>query len=277
MTALAGRRFALVLGGGGTRGFAHVGVIEALEAAGQSPAQVVGSSMGALIGAVWCAGTSPSEMRNLLEELRRADLFRIAHRDMAFKRMRSPGLYRPEPLADVVGGLLGHVTFGDLERLMLVSTVDINTGEQVIWGGPGHEDVPVVDTVLASCALPGFLPPHPVRGAWCVDGSVAGNLPVHAVTAPCDVIVTVDVGGKAGEREGYQDEGFATVWTRAIELGIRRIDEIRLAHWQTPPLLLVRPDVGRVRLLDFRKNLVLADAGRVAMERALGGGVTEPV
>ncbi|MEX1051413.1 MAG: patatin-like phospholipase family protein, partial [Gemmatimonadales bacterium] len=176
MTALHGKRFALVLGGGGTRGFAHVGVIEVLEAAGHSPVQVVGSSMGALIGAVWCAGTSPAEMRNLLEELRRADLFRIAHRDMAFKRMRSPGLYRPEPLADVVSGLLGHVTFGDLERPMLVSTVDLNAGEQVVWGGPGHEDVPVVDAVLASCALPGFLPPHPVRGAWCVDGSVAGNL-----------------------------------------------------------------------------------------------------
>jgi NTE family protein len=276
MSPLAERHFTLVLGGGGTRGFAHVGVFEALMHAGLAPVDVVGSSMGALIGAAWCTGTSPDEMRKLIEQLRRADLFQIAHRQMALKRMRSPGLYRPEPLAAVVRGLLGDVTFDTLERPLRISTVDIDTGTQVLWGAPGLTDIPVAEAVIAAVALPGFLPPHAIGGRWYVDGAVAGNLPILPVDGPRDLVIAVDVGTTGLREAPTHEEGFASVWARAIELGIRRMDHELLAAWRSPPLLLVQPAAARTPLLDFTQNLAVADQGRAAMERAITGPVPPP-
>ena len=81
-------RFTLVLGGGGMKGLAHVGVLQALEEHGRRPSAIVGSSVGALVGAAWAAGLSVSRLRDLAIALRRKDVFVVAHADMAFKRMR---------------------------------------------------------------------------------------------------------------------------------------------------------------------------------------------
>src|SRR5881296_1285154 len=91
-------RFTLVLGGGGMKGVAHVGVLQALTERGLVPAQIVGSSVGALVGAGWSAGKSIAELREVAIGLHRKDVFLVAHADMAFKRMRSPALFRREPL-----------------------------------------------------------------------------------------------------------------------------------------------------------------------------------
>src|SRR5581483_3640263 len=100
-------RFALVLGGGGMKGLAHVG---------------------ALVGAAWSAGRSVAELHDVAVALRRRDVFAVAHADMAFKRMRSPALFRREPLDALIGRLVGDVTFQELDRPLIVNTVDINSG-----------------------------------------------------------------------------------------------------------------------------------------------------
>src|SRR5438128_12525431 len=80
-------RFTLVLGGGGMKGLAHVGVLQALTERGFVPAQIVGTSVGALVGAAWSAGRSIAELRDIAVALRRKDIFAVAHADIAFKRM----------------------------------------------------------------------------------------------------------------------------------------------------------------------------------------------
>src|SRR3989441_420907 len=87
-------RFTLVLGGGGMKGVAHVGVLQALTERGLVPAQIVGSSVGALVGAGWSAGKSIAELREIAVHLHRKDVFVRAYADMAFKRERSPALFR---------------------------------------------------------------------------------------------------------------------------------------------------------------------------------------
>src|SRR5439155_1527560 len=83
-------QFTLVLGGGGMKGVAHVGVLQALTERGLVPSQIVGSSVGALVGAAWSAGKSIAELHEIAVALVRKDIFAVAHADMAFKRMRSP-------------------------------------------------------------------------------------------------------------------------------------------------------------------------------------------
>src|SRR5947209_18425753 len=89
-----GTRYTLVLGGGGMKGLAHIGVLQALTERGLLPTQIVGSSVGALVGAAWSAGHSIAEPREIAINLRRKDVFAVAHADMAVRRMRSPALFR---------------------------------------------------------------------------------------------------------------------------------------------------------------------------------------
>lgn len=252
----------LVLGGGGLRGLAHVGVLQALEEHHVRPAEVIGCSVGSLVGAAWCAGLPTSELRTIAHQLQRDDLFRLAHRDMAFRRMRSPAIFRREPLTDFVRGLLGDMTFADLQTPLVVNTVDINSGTKVFWGSPGLREVLVADAVIASCAMPGFLPPHRIMGRHFVDGAVSGNLPVHpAARGDRDLVIAVDVSSRGRPGLAVQRHGFAAIWARAIELGIQRMDEVALRRWSRPPLLLIRPPVWHVDLLSFRHNAELVEAG----------------
>lgn len=255
-------RYTLVLGGGGLRGLAHVGVLQALEEHHIAPAEVIGCSVGSLVGAAWCAGLPTPELQAVAHQLQRDDLFRLAHRDMALRRMRSPAIFRREPLTDFVRGLLGDMTFADLQTPLLVNTVDINSGTQVFWGSPGLQDLPVADAVIASCAMPGFLPPHRIRGRYFVDGAASGNLPVHpAAREDRDLVIAVDVSSRGRPDLAVERHGFAAVWARAIELGIQRMDEVALRRWSRPPLLLIRPPVWHVDLLSFRHNAALVEAG----------------
>lgn len=106
--------FSLVLSGGGLKGLAHIGVLRALEERGLSPEMVVGSSMGSLIAAAWAAGMPIKEMTERGLGVRRRDIFQVAHVDMALKRMRSPAVYRREPLDGLIGSLVGELTFEEL-------------------------------------------------------------------------------------------------------------------------------------------------------------------
>jgi predicted acylesterase/phospholipase RssA len=201
------------------KGLAHIGVLQALTERRLVPAQIVGSSVGALVGAAWSAGRSIAELRDVAVSLRRKDVFAVAHADMAFKRMRSPALFRREPLDLLIHRLVGDVTFQDLHHPLIVNTVDINSGMQVFWGLEGLDEVAVKDAVFASCALPGYLPPREIRGRFYVDGATVDNLPVGtARILGADVILAVDVSASNAFRADTQDEGFAAVFARATEI-----------------------------------------------------------
>ncbi len=252
------------------KGLAHIGVVAALEEFGTLPVDVVGSSVGALVGAAWCAGLSPADLTTIALDLQRSDLFRLAHRDMALKRMSSPALYRREPFENFVKGLLGDITFSELKRPLLVNAIDLATGRQVFWGSPGLADIPVAEAVIASCALPGYLPPREIGGRYFVDGAAVSNLPVRATVArDRDLVVAVDVGSTGSLRHDVHRMGFAAVYARAIEFGIQNIRINILRQWSRPPLLLVQPEVDYIGLFSFRHSRELLDAGYRAAHRLL--------
>ncbi len=255
-------RFTLVLGGGGMKGVAHVGVLQALTERGLVPAQIVGSSVGALVGAGWSAGKSIAELREVAIGLRRKDVFAVAHADMAFKRMRSPALFRREPLDFLIQRLVGDVTFQELRHPLIVNTVDINSGMQMFWGLDGLDEVPVRDAVFASCALPGYLPPREIRGRFYVDGATVDNLPVGtARILGADLILAVDVSASNAFRADTQEEGFAAVFARATEIAMQSLLEQRLRDWTTPPIYYVHPRVEHISAFSFDHLRELVEEG----------------
>lgn len=254
--------FTLVLSGGGMKGLAHIGVLRALEERGLTPSLVIGTSIGSLVGATWANGMSSADMTYRARAIRRRDIFQIAHADMALRRMRAPAIYRREPLDSLLASLIGDVMFDELKHPLLVNTVDINSGSQVLWGRPGLRKVRVADAVFASCALPGILPPRAVAGRYCVDGAVVDTLPVVAAAgAAKQPILAVDVGGSRVVRTQIEAGGFAATYMRSLEIVMQSLTSRSLTTWNEPPLVLIRPQVDHIPMFAFDHTDELLEEG----------------
>lgn len=240
------RRIALVLGGGGMKGFAHIGVMKALEERGVVPTLYAGTSIGALLAAARVGGMSVDEQARRAESLKRRDLFRINHFGMLMERMRSPSIYLEEPLRELCEAVVPAGKFTDLETTLHVNTVDIERGTQVVWGTPGLRDVHVHDAVYASCALPGYFPPGRVDSRICIDGGVIDNLPAGVAALSADLVIAVDVGsGDLRPVTGVSGHGFANIYMRAATTMMHSLQQFPLEHWKGPPMILIRPRLGQ--------------------------------
>src|SRR6476661_2454159 len=241
----SGPRVALVLGGGGLKGFAHIGVLAALEEKGIRPAVFAGTSIGSLISAAAAAGMPIDDMTDHAKSLRRRDLFRINRLGMILERTHAPSIYQAGPLRAVLASIVGDTHFDDLGTRLLVNTVDLQRGSPVVWGLPGLRDVSVLDAVYASCALPGFYPPGEVAGRSYVDGGVIDNLPTGVASQGMDAVIAVDTGSSAlvTERE-IAHQGFTAIYMRAATTMMHALQLQPLERWTGPPMILIRPRVS---------------------------------
>ncbi len=263
-------QFSVVLSGGGLKGLAHIGVFRALEERGLTPDLVVGSSMGALIGGAWASGMSAAEMRERALRVERRHVFKVAHADMALRRMLSPSVYRREPLETLITSIVGNRKLGDIRRRLLINTVDLGSGCQVVWGNGTSQDVRLADVVFASCALPGIFPPRDILGRQYVDGAIIENLPVRVAAAAAPwPIIAVNVAATSIERQGGELEGFAATYIRGLEVVMQTQIEANLRHWSGPPLVLLQPQVTHVSMFAFDRTPELLEAGYRATRDAL--------
>jgi NTE family protein len=263
-------RIALVLGGGGLKGFAHIGVLQALEERGIVPSLHAGTSIGALIAAARAGGASIQSMADHATRLQRRDLFRLNHVGMLLERRRVASIYAGEPLRALIDANVPPTTFAALGAHVLVNTVDVQRGTQVVWGLPGLRDVPIADAVYASCALPGFFPPGRVGDRLCIDGGTSDNLPVSAVADRCDAIIAVDVGSTdLTMSTEVATQGFAAIYMRAATIMMHALQQQALTRWHGPPMLLVRPRIADAGWLSFGDTPGLIAEGYRAARAAL--------
>ncbi len=264
------RRIALVLGGGGLKGFAHIGVLRALEELGLVPDVYAGTSIGALIGAAYLSGGTVDNMAARAQSLRRKDLFRVNHFGMLLDRMNSRSIYLEEPLRELCNTAIPEGDFTALRKRLLVNTVDPDRGARVVWGLPGLDNVSVRDAVYASCALPGFFPPGHVGDRTCIDGGVVDNLPVSIASHFADMIIAVDVGSSDASQEARADtQGFATIYMRAATMMFHALQQFPLERWHGPPMVLIRPKVDDANWLSFANTEANIEEGYQAAKRGL--------
>src|SRR3982751_3075471 len=127
------KRVALVLGGGGMKGFAHIGVLRALEERKIKPTVYAGTSIGAMIASAAAGGMPVAEMAGHARALRKRDLFRINRLGMVLNRLQLPAIYLDGPLREICTRIAPAGTFNDLKTTLLVNTVDLQRGTQVVW------------------------------------------------------------------------------------------------------------------------------------------------
>lgn len=178
---------ALVLGAGGARGLAHIGAIEVLEERGFRIVGIAGSSMGALVGAVYAAGKL-REYRDWVCTLERSDVLRLL--DFAFGH---PGLIKGDRIIGVLRDLVGDRHIEELPMRYTAVATDLSTQREV-WLNRG----PLFDAVRASIAIPMIFTPHRVGGRELVDGGLLAPVPIAATRQiASDLVVAVDVNARS--------------------------------------------------------------------------------
>ncbi len=174
-------RISLVLGGGGLRGYAHIGVLQALEDAGIKPDMVVGTSIGSIIGAAYAAGNTPEKIWQMATTLQVLSLADIS--------IHGPAFVRGDALADWADKLVGGRTIEHFPVRFAAVATEINLSlPYVITSGDAGQGL------RASAAIPDVFLPVDSHGLTLVDGGVSALVPVRAARAlGADVVIAVDI------------------------------------------------------------------------------------
>ncbi|OIN78980.1 patatin-like phospholipase family protein [Mycobacterium malmoense] len=205
-------RVALALGSGGARGYAHIGVIEALRARGYDIVGVAGSSMGAVVGGLQAAGRL-DEFADWAKSLTQRTILRLLDPSIS-----AAGVMRAEKILDAVRDILGPVSIEQLPIPYTAVATDLLAGRSV-WFQRG----PVDEAIRASIAIPGVIAPHEVNGRLLADGGILDPLPmapIAAVNADLTVAVSLSGGeiGRIGDNRGAEP-GVTVEWLNRMMRG----------------------------------------------------------
>lgn len=275
-------KIALVLGGGGARGAAHVGIIKVLEENNVPIDLIIGTSMGSIIGGLYAAGYSPDELDQLMNDIDWGDLFtdQPSEEYLSFRRKKDQlRLMRIEMGITKDGitfkrGVISGQKFGFLLKKLTIHKAHINnfdelnipfraiaadleTGEVVVIGKGSLNEA-----IRASLSLPGIFPPIEIDGRTLVDGGIVNNVPIEvAKELGADIIIAVDVGTPLDDIENVKSALDVSMQSMGI-LGKRNVDE-SLALL-TDKDLFIRPELGDIKTESFSRAPDAVDLGEQA-------------
>jgi NTE family protein len=286
----SGEKVALVLGAGGARGLAQIGVIEALQVRGMVISAIAGSSSGALVGGLHASGKLP-EYRDWLLSLDRRGMLRLL--DPGFGRS---ALFEGTRLIAALREIAGSPKIEDLPIDFTAVAVDL-LRQREVWLREGD----MWDAIRASFAIPGLFTPHVIHGRALVDGGLLAPLPIAATRlSDAHRLIAVDMHGwpqhppgepaEADAPSGPTNRSWLTAWkhTRAtqasadaarVRLGFtdlmaRSLDtmQAQIARVQLaldPPELVIRIPRDACQFYEFWRAKELIDIGRKEADKAL--------
>ncbi len=296
-------RIGLALGGGGARGWAHLGVLRALGERGIHPAAIAGTSIGSLVGGFAAAG----HLDALVAELRGMDLKRVIGL-FAERKLPRAGLVDGRHVVALIREHLGNPGIESLAVPFAAVATDAESGAEVVL-----DRGDLVTAIRASISIPGMFSPVPWQGRYLVDGGLVNPLPVSVLAArnDLDAIIAVNLHGDglspferrsdppsargrlpAGSTVQWLDRqkekletsartamnrwlagtggpNIFQVMTHTVDIVSSRLTAVRLR--ETPPALLIEPRVGGIGHLEFHRVDEAMEAGYRAARAALVG------
>lgn len=249
----AGKRISLVLGSGGARGLAHIGVIQHLESLGHEIVYISGCSMGALVGGIYAAGQL-DPYAEWARKLEKRDMFSLL--DLAFGWT---GLFKGDRLMGVLKELVGDHVIEELPIGFTAVATDL-TEQREIWLNKG----PLFDAIRASIAIPTVFTPHVYLGRVLVDGGLLNPIPIApALNKDADMIVAVNLNAhsrrsrrRATELAGLPMEDHAAEQAEAAaESSDPRVPG--LIDVVTASLDLMQNSIARMKLASYTPDIVI--------------------
>ncbi len=262
-------KIGLVLGGGGARGFAHIGVLKSLEKRGIEPVAIAGCSMGGIIGALIAAGYDSGGILEIVEKIKPWKLLDVG---------RMGSLIGGRGMAHQMGKFL-PATFGELDIPLAVTAVDLQEGKLVVLSSG-----PLQLALRGTSSIPGIISTELHGNRYLIDGGLLNNLPVDVIrTMTHAPVLAVDVASPPDRHipveEPLRDRAKAILkgkkrplpfelFMKAFDIPAAMLTESRLAL--NPPDVLVRPRLDPdLKTEDMGRYAEAVDAGFVAVEAAL--------
>lgn len=255
-------KIGLALGGGGARGFVHIPVLQTLDDLGVKPAHISGTSMGAIIGAIYASGTSPQAIREIVDSM-------IIYKGEGFKEIlqkrglrkwfelidpnffKKGGVIKGNKIVEFLREIIGVDTFEELQIPLSIVATDFHTGEEVVF-----DSGPLMPAIRASMSLPGLFEPVKHEGRMLIDGGTVNPVP-HGLLLDTDFVIAVDVSDLP--QTNGQMPSMTDALMGAVEIMGRQLGDNRRAAY--PPDIFLRPDFDGVEMTDFhRAEKIFADA-----------------
>lgn len=239
-------RIGYALGGGAVRGAAHLGFLSVFEEAGIRPDVIAGTSAGSAVGAGYASGLSTDDMSRAIK----ATTWREV---TGMPRMQPMSVFATTPLSAWLGGMMGETTIDDLEIPFAAVACNVIDGTAVTL-----RNGPVVEAVVASCAIPGLFAPVERDDMLLVDGGIIDNLPVDAARLlGADIVVAVDV---SPTRENQKPESLRDL----METTVKIMGRSRQLESRARADHLVVPKTDVFTAWDFARVEEIIESGRQA-------------
>lgn len=245
-TELNTEQFSLVLAGGGALGIAHLGVLHDMEKRGITPSEIVGTSMGGIIGACLAIGMKESEIYTQIKK------FSGLQNWIKFS-LTGNALIDNEKIEKIFVSLFGSRKMKDTDIPIKLIATNLLTGQKRVFK-PG-DDILIKDALLCTMAIPGIFDEHSVDGEIYADGFLCENLGINEATF--DNILAVDVLGKNSFNERVPNNFFKTynvleMFEKSMRLLIYNQTQNSLRH-STKNITLLEPDTKKYKTYHFHK------------------------
>jgi NTE family protein len=240
----------LVLSGGGARGFAHLGVIQALNDTGIFPDVISGTSAGAIIGVLYADGHTPEEILNLMNVGSRLDFMRPA--------LPREGLLQINGIIKILKTSLHSKQFKELKIPLFVAATDLNNGKAVYFS-----EGDLFDPVVASASIPVLFQPVKIDDISYVDGGVLDNLPLKPIENRCRILI-----GSFVNPIGYMKKisGLINIAERTFMLSMSKEISEKAKKFD---LFIAPQELRNFKILDPEKAHELFDIGYIATNEKL--------
>lgn len=235
------KRVALVLGGGATRGLAHIGVIKALEENNISFDYVAGTSVGSLVGAFYAAGLTSDEMIKIAKGLKVKDI-----RSSIIPLVPS----KTDGIKNLIINNLGDIDISQLKRHFGAVAVDIRSGNEIDFTSGNLANI-----VAGSCSVPGVFQPVKYGDYLLHDGGLANNIPsnVPKIVFDCDKVVAIDVNSTRGQ--GTESDKFFDTLLASMRIMMKSNSLKGYLNGD----IVIQPDLKRFKStkLDFVDEMIM--------------------
>lgn len=273
--------FGLALGGGGARGAAHIGVLQVLHEADIEIDLIAGTSAGAIIGAMYAASKDPFWVEDHFRKFMESDAFdglrsrrmlddrnpdsvldqiakKVKDHYVLMMGLNRKSILKKGPLNDVISYLIPVKTFEELKMPMKVIATDLQSCEDVI-----HESGNLIEALVQSSSIPGFVQPSGNENEMIVDGGVSMPIPVPVLKGQCEMIVAVDI--SRYYLGSIKDHNMIEIMRRADMVTSLRLKS-ELAQKAD---FVIKPETLGLHWSDFHQFDKLLENGRTAAKQSI--------
>jgi NTE family protein len=282
---LRNKRLGVALGGGGARGLAHIGVLRVFEEEAIQIDIIAGSSIGALVASAFANGMKTEDIENKTKEFLESSTFEnsalksikeveagetlsLTQKIQAFfknqfylaKAIFRPGMLQSEDFQAMIDYFVPDIDIQDTKIPLRVVTTDLLSGHPVVFS-----EGSLRETVMASCSVPGAVPPYAKNGMLLSDGGIACLVPTSVIKEEqAEFIVAVDVSSDIKAKEEFRSA--IDVYVRSSNILSHHLVKRQLEEAD----VVIRPRVGQLHWTDFLKATDLVQAGEAAGREQLG-------